>query len=155
MVRIRPFHPGDEPMLHAIFYSAVHQLAATHYTATQLAAWAPACHDPAQWAERIRRIHPCVAEINGRPVGYADLQPSGYIDHFFVCGTHARQGVGQALMDHLLGQAEARGIRTLSVQVSRNAEAFFLRNGFIVAARQQVAVRGVILPNALMTRTLP
>ncbi|XHO07459.1 hypothetical protein ACEQUB_p00705 (plasmid) [Ralstonia syzygii] len=42
MVRIRSFHPGDEPALHAIFYSAVHQLAATHYTAAQSAAWAPA-----------------------------------------------------------------------------------------------------------------
>ncbi len=154
MVRIRSFHPGDEPALHAIFYSAVHQLAATHYTAAQLAAWAPADHDAGQWAERIRRIQPFVAEIGGSPVGYADLQPSGYIDHFFVSGDHARQGVGQALIHHLLGQAEARGIRALSVLVSRNAEPFFLRNGFTVAARQQVAVRGVILPNALMMRTL-
>ncbi|AQW31643.1 GNAT family N-acetyltransferase [Ralstonia syzygii subsp. celebesensis] len=155
MVRIRSFHPGDEPALHAIFYSAVHQLAATHYTAAQLAAWAPADHDAAQWAERIRRIQPFVAEIDGRPVGYADLQSSGDIDQFFVCGAHARQGVGQALMNHLLRQAGARDIRALSVLVSRNAEPFFLRNRFTVAVRQQVAVRGVILPNAWMTRTLP
>ncbi|MHA6847520.1 GNAT family N-acetyltransferase [Ralstonia syzygii] len=93
--------------------------------------------------------------MDGRPVGYADLQPSGYIDQFFVCGAHARQGVGQALMHHLFGQAEARDIRALSVLVSRNVEPFFLRNGFTVAARQQVAVHGVILPNAWMTRTLP
>lgn len=56
-------------------------------------------------------------------------------------------------MNHLLGQAEVRDIRALSVLVSRNAE-FFVRNGFTVAARQQVAVRGVVMPNALMTRML-
>ncbi|MFV8669903.1 GNAT family N-acetyltransferase [Ralstonia pseudosolanacearum] len=154
MVQIRPFRSGDELALHAVFYSAVHQLAAAHYTAAQLAAWAPADHDTAQWAERMRRIQPFVAEIGGSPVGYADLQPSGYIDHFFVCGAHARQGGGQTLMNHLLGQAEVRDIRALSVLVSRNAEPFFVRNGFTVAARQQVAVRGVVMPNALMTRML-
>ncbi|WP_419179624.1 GNAT family N-acetyltransferase [Ralstonia solanacearum] len=83
------------------------------------------------------------------------MQSSGYIDPFFVRGAHARQGVGPALMNHLLRQAGARDIRALSVLVSRNAEPFFLRNGFTVAARQQVAVRGVILPNAWMTHTLP
>lgn len=57
-------------------------------------------------------------------------------------------------MNHLLGQAEVRDIRALSVLVSRNAEPFFVRNGFTVAARQQVAVRGVVMPNALMTRML-
>lgn len=65
MVQIRPFRSGDELALHAVFYSAVHQLAAAHYTAAQLAAWAPADHDTAQWAERMRRIQPFVAEIGG------------------------------------------------------------------------------------------
>jgi putative acetyltransferase len=85
-------------------------------------------------------------------VGYADLQPNGYIDHFFVAGNHARQGVGQRLMNHLIEQAAVRDISRLEVQASRTAEPFFIRNGFTVVARQQVTVRGVSMPNALMIR---
>jgi putative acetyltransferase len=151
-MHIRPFRPGDAPALHAIFYSAVHQLAKGHYTAAQLDAWAPADYDARQWAERITRNRPFVAEINGVPVGYADLQPNGYIDHFFVAGNHARQGVGQRLMNHLIEQAAVRDISRLEVQASRTAEPFFIRNGFTVVARQQVTVRGVSMPNALLIR---
>ena len=36
----------------------------------------------------MQALRPLVAEEDGRVVGYADLQASGYIDHFFVSGKH-------------------------------------------------------------------
>ena len=151
-VVIRPFQVGDEPALHAVFYSAVHEIAAARYTPEQLNAWAPADYDVMQWAERLRRNQPFLAEIDGQPVGYTDLQADGHIDHFFVAGTHVRQGVGRQLMDHLLKLAVQRGLSRVQAHVSLSAEPFFLRNGFAVTARQTVTVRGVSLANALMTR---
>lgn len=151
-VLIRPFHPGDEPALHAVFHSAVHGIAASRYSADQLDAWAPADYDSAQWAERIRRNQPFVAEIGGQPAGYADLQANGYVDHFFVAAEHARQGVGQQLMNHILKLAVQRGLQRVQAHVSLSAEPFFARNGFAVMARQTVTVRGVPLDNALMVR---
>ncbi len=150
---IRPFHPGDEPALHAVFHSAVHGIAAARYRPEQLNAWAPADYDMTQWAERIRRNQPFLAEIDGQPVGYTDLQADGHIDHFFVAGTHARQGIGQKLMDHILDLAAQRGLSCVHAHVSLSAESFFTRNGFAVIARQTVTVRGVPLANAFMTRT--
>ncbi len=151
-VLIRPFRSGDEPALHAVFHSAVHGIAARRYSPEQLEAWAPADYDTEQWAERIRRIQPFVAEIDGQPVGYADLQANGTIDHFFVAAAHARRGVGQRLMGHILGLAMQRGLPRVQAHVSRSAESFFARNGFAVMARQTVTVRGVPLDNALMVR---
>lgn len=149
---IRPFRAGEEPALHAVFYSAVHEIAASRYSAEQREAWAPTDYDAALWGERIRRIQPFVVEIDAQPVAYADLQANGYIDHFFVAAAHARRGIGQQLMHHILALAEQRGLPYVQAHVSLSAEPFFARNGFAVTARQTVTVRGVLLANALMTR---
>ncbi len=103
----------------------------------------------------MRAIQPFVAEIDGCPVGYADLQTSGYIDHFFVAASHAGQGVGRALMAHIFRQALQRDIAALSADVSLTAEPFFASNGFVVATRQEVLIRGATLSNALMKKEHP
>lgn len=151
-VVIRAFRPGDEPLLHAVFHSAVHRIAARRYTPEQCEAWAPTDYDVAQWNERIRRIQPFVAELDGQPVAYADLQANGYIDHFFVSAAHARRGIGQQLMHHILELAAQREVSRMQAHVSLSAEPFFASNGFRVVVRQTVTVRGVPLDNALMER---
>ncbi|HEY9541189.1 MAG TPA: GNAT family N-acetyltransferase, partial [Luteimonas sp.] len=86
--------------------------------------------------------------------GYADLQDSGYIDHFFVSGDFPARGVGSALMQHVHGVALERGLRKLSAQVSLSAEGFFARHGFLVDERQTVVVAGVPLENSRMSKWL-
>ncbi|MCD7098089.1 GNAT family N-acetyltransferase [Stenotrophomonas sp. MMGLT7] len=154
-MRIRDFRIGDEPVLWDVFFSAIHELAARDYSAEQVHAWAPADMDRAAWAARIRALQPWVAEHEGRVAGYADLQPDGCIDHFFVSACHARQGVGRALMEHLLRQARGRGLAELAADVSRTAQPFFERFGFEVVEYRLPVRRGVAIPNARMRRVLP
>ena len=105
-MHIRLFISGYSLSLRALFHSSVHQLARQHYTAAQLQAWAPAEYDAAQWSERLRTNRPWMAEGNGCIAGFADLQPSGYIDHFFVAGDYAGRGVGRALMAQIHSAAQ-------------------------------------------------
>lgn len=151
---IRPYYPGEEAQLHAIFQSAVHGLARHDYTAEQLHAWAPHDYDRALWAQRMRANQALVAEVDGRAVAFADLQPSGYIDMFFVDASYARRGVGSALLRHIMDVAGKRAIGVLRSDVSLTAEPFFTRHGFRVETRNQVQVRGVLLDNATMSRML-
>lgn len=153
-LRIRNFQVGDEPALWAVRYSSVHQLARADYTEEQCRAWTPADRDPAEWATKIQSIRPFVAEQGGRIVGYADLQPSGYIDHFFVAGDSARRGVGSALMRHIHDDAAARDIAELYSEVSLTARPLFERWGFVVEQSQMVLVRGVELMNFRMRKVL-
>jgi putative acetyltransferase len=97
-------------------------------------------------------IKPIVAEMNGRIVGYADLQPTGYIDHFFVSGEHPRQGIGSRLMTHLIQEAKDKDIAELTSDVSRAAQPFYERFGFTIVEERCPIVRGVAVPNALMSR---
>jgi len=152
LVHIRPYREGEEPALFEIYCSAIHLVACQDYTPEQLQAWAPRDFDSELWRRRMRGIGPFVAELNGQIVGYADLQPNGYIDHFFVSGTRPREGIGSQLMRHLLDRAQTLGIPELTSDVSRTAQPFYERFGFSVVERRYPEIHGVVVPNAFMRR---
>nr|WP_315490656.1 GNAT family N-acetyltransferase [uncultured Rhodoferax sp.] len=152
--RIRRYNHGEELALFNVYYSAIHLVASRDYSAEQIQAWAPRDPDTTLWENRIRGINPFVAELNGEVVGYADLQASGYIDHFFVSGHHPRVGIGTFLMKHLLEEAAMVGMSELTSDVSRTAQPFFEKFGFKVVERHQPELRGVGIPNAFMRRRI-
>lgn len=151
---IRRYARGEEAALHDVFFTAVHLVASRHYSAEQIQAWAPREFDTTLWRDKIRRIHPFVAELDGKLVGYADIQPSGHIDHFFVSGHHPHQGIGSLLMQQILSEAQALKVATMTSEVSLTAQPLFQKFGFQVAERRYPVVRGVMLANALMRRRL-
>ena len=154
-MNIREFRIGDEPALHAVFHSAIHEIACKDYTAEQIEAWAPDSLGLEQWTNKMREIRPFVVENDpGRIVAYADVQPNGYIDHFFVSGAHARRGIGTLLMKRLHDVADEKGILALTADVSRTAQPFFRKFGFSVIEERAPLVRGVVVPNALMRKEL-
>ncbi|MBK1690197.1 GNAT family N-acetyltransferase [Rubrivivax gelatinosus] len=153
-MHIRPFRIGDESDLFAVFHSSIHGLAARDYSADQINAWAPDNLDQDVWRERMQGISPFVVEHDAQIVGYADIQPDGYIDHFFVSAKFARMGVGRMLMQHLHVVAAERSIATLCSDVSRTAQPFFERFGFLVVEQRAPIIRGVVVPNLLMHKTL-
>lgn len=153
-MQIRAFREGDEGELFKIFHSSIHGLAGKDYSEEQIKAWAPKNLDQDVWLNRMQGISPFVVEYEGRLVAYADFQPSGYIDHFFVAEQFARKGIGSILMQHLHLIASERGIPELSSDVSRTAQPFFARFGFEVVEQRNPVIRGVVVPNALMHKPL-
>src|SRR4051812_7991305 len=151
---LREFRLGDEHALHAVFHSAIREVACRDYTSEQIAAWAPAEWDEAAWARRIRGISPSVVEVDGVPVAYADLQANGYIDHFFVAAAWARRGIGAMLMEHVHRRASEMGVERLWSDVSRTAQPFFARFGFHIVRVNSGVIRGVEVPNARMEKLL-
>jgi putative acetyltransferase len=152
LLHIRRHQEGEEVALFEVYYSAVHLIASRDYTPAQIQAWAPRDLDPMLWDRKIRDIKPFVAELDDQIVGYADLQSSGYIDHFFVSGNHPRRGIGAMLMKRLINEATALGIPEMTADVSRTAQPFFEKFGFEVVEQRFPVVRGVEIPNALMRR---
>ncbi len=154
MITIRRVAAGEEHVLWSVFHSSVHEIAKSHYNQEQLDAWAPAEYPRDAWASRILQNRPFIAELEGMIVGFADIQPNGYIDHFFVSGKMTGKGVGARLMQALEETAKANNIPCMFSNVSRSAESFFLKHGFLVEFRRQVMVEGVNLDNARMYRVL-
>ena len=154
MIALRVFQTGDEPALHAVFASAIHETARRDYSQLQVDTWAPRDYDHAAWAARMQGIAPFVALVDGRIVAYADLQASGYIDHFYVAAEAGRQGVGAALMRRILARAEELTLRELTSHVSITAQPFFAAFGFEVVEHRIFDVRGVQMRNASMRKAL-
>lgn len=153
-VEIRRFKPGDETALFHVYFTAIHELASHDYSHEQIAAWAPANFDMVLWANRIQAIQPFVALLGNDIVGYADMQPDGYIDHFFVSGSRPRQGIGTRLMSRIHEEAASLGLSELRSRVSKTAQPFFALHGFRIVERGFPIVRGVALENALMRKGL-
>ncbi|MCE9605528.1 MAG: GNAT family N-acetyltransferase [Planctomycetia bacterium] len=153
-MQIREFRLGDEPALRTVFYSAVHGLASRDYTPEQLDAWAPRAYDAARWAERMQTLRPFVVEDAGRIAAYASVNPSGFIDHFFVATSYARRGLGTLLMTRIHQAAEEQGVAVLESHVSLTAQPFFKKFGFTIVEQRLPVVSGVALSNAAMRKEL-
>lgn len=153
-MQIRRFKLGDETALFRVFYSAIHDIASRDYSLEQVNAWAPADFDMDLWANLVQKIRPFVAEIKDEIVGYADVQPNGYIDHFFVSGAYPRRGIGSQLMTRIHEEANRLDLTELTSNVSKTAEPFFALHGFQVVERGCPVRRGVTLQNALMRKSL-
>lgn len=151
---IREFREQDAPILWALFYNTIRNINLRDYTEQQVTAWAPDEFDAQLWLKKMTVIQPFVAELDGVIVGYSDVQPSGLVDHFFCHHEYQGQGVGRALMTHVIKQAEAKGLDRIYSEVSITARPFYEHMGFTVVNEQQIEVRGSTLTNYVMERQL-
>ncbi|ARR44264.1 GNAT family N-acetyltransferase [Vibrio campbellii] len=154
MITIRDFQEEDAPTLWALFFNTVRNVNRRDYTEQQVKAWAQEGFDSQLWLKKMISIQPFVAELDGVIVGYSDVQPSGLVDHFFCHHEYQGQGVGRALMTHVLKQAEAKGLNRIYSEVSITARPFYEHMGFTVVNEQQIEVRGATLTNYVMEKHL-
>ncbi|CAK1730099.1 putative acetyltransferase [Vibrio crassostreae] len=154
MVRIRNYQPSDNKALWEIYFHTVRNINVRDYSQEQAEAWAPSDFDSELWDKCLRRIQPFVAELDGRVVGYTDLQPNGLIDHFFCHHEYQGKGVGRALMEHVFSVGRVRGVSRYFSEVSITARPFYEHLGFKVVNEQEVDMRGVKLTNYVMEKVI-
>ena len=148
-VSIRPYLASDGEATLEIFLRAIREVAAKDYSTAQINAWAR-IDDRAGWADRRGSRPTWIAEITGRPVGFGDLVPDGYLDMMFVHPEFQGLGIATLLLNRVMQEAEALGLNRLYTEASITARPFFGRRGFLVVKIQQVEKRGEILSNFLM-----
>lgn len=154
MIRIRAFHPDDSNALRQIFFRAVHEGTAQWYTPEQRTAWANAAQAPPDWPKRLGDQITVVAETDGHLTGFMTLGHDGHLDLAFVTPEAMGTGVASALHDRLLTLANKAEMPVLITEASHLARRFFLRQGWRELAKQEVALRGVLLTNFRMEKRL-
>ncbi|CEO40748.1 GNAT family N-acetyltransferase [Photobacterium kishitanii] len=152
MITIREYVESDAKALWDIHFYTIRNVNLRDYSQEQVEAWAPDCLDFSVWKKRMSGLSPFVAEIDNIIVGYTDLQSNGLIDHFFCHYEYQGQGVGKALMFHVLSVAEERDIKRLYSEVSITARPFYEYFGFKVVKSQEMEVRGQKLRNFVMEK---
>lgn len=71
-----------------------------------------------------------VAELDGRPAGFADYRDDGHVKYLFVDPAAQGQGAGRALLDAVAARAGAVSVHVLAVNDA--AVAWYLRRGLKV-----------------------
>ena len=148
---VRPYRPADAEALARLFYETVHAVCARDYTPVQLAAWAPRPPDPAAWDASLRRRTALVAVAGGDPVGFGDIDATGYLDRLYVRRDWQRRGVGTALCARLEAAVRLATVRT---HASLTARPFFAARGYRLVRAQQAERSGIWLTNFVMTLRL-
>ncbi len=149
---IRPYRPADLDDVIAIFLAAIRETAARNYAPAQIDAWAQADRDGWRAARLSRPTW--VAVVGGRPAGFSDLMPDGYLDMMFVHPVQQRRGVASALLRTVEQAAGDQGLARIFTDSSITARPFFERRGFQVAAQRTVEKRGQSFTNFRMSKLL-
>ena len=151
---LRPFLAADTPVVAAIFVAAIQELTGDDYSEAQQEAWASAADDEEQFGKKRAGELTLIATLQNSPVGFASLKGADHIEMLFVHPSAVGQGVGAMLCDALEKLAGARGAKILTVDVSDNAQEFFLKRGYVAMQRNTVTINGEWLANTTMQKTL-
>ena len=104
-MQLRAYREEDAPALLALFRDTIRGVNARDYSPEQVRVWASGDIDPGWWAGRFAGRFAVVIESGERAIGFADLEPDGHIDRFFVSADHQRRGVGPALLAAIAAEA--------------------------------------------------
>jgi len=148
-MKLRAYRPEDCPELARLFYETVHTVNAGDYTQEQLNVWAAGDVDLNVWNASFLAHHTVVAEMEGKVVGFGDMDLSGYLDRLYVHTDFQRCGVAAAICDALENSSTAAEFTT---HASITARPFFEKRGYAVVRQQQVERRGVGLTNFVMRK---
>ncbi len=152
MITIRNYEKADAPETWKLKFHTIRNININDYSLEQVTAWAPDNFDVVVWQKRVDDMNPFIAELDGKIVGFADLQQDGYIDHFFCHAEYQGIGVGRLLMEHLFDKGRSVGIKRYYSQVSKTARPFYEHFGFSVVKEQQVDINGQLLNNFVMEK---
>ena len=81
---LRSYSEKDLKEILALFYDAVHLVAAKDYSPAQLDAWAPRLPDEERWRNSLSAHYALVAEEGGKIVGFGDIDGTGYLDRLYA-----------------------------------------------------------------------
>lgn len=144
---LRDYSKPDCAILAQLFYDTVHMVNAKDYTREQLDAWATGEVNLEAWNESFQAHHTVVAELDGKIVGFGDMDEIGYLDRLYVHKDYQRRGVATAICNALEQNSNAAEFTT---HASITARPFFEKRGYTVVREQQVERRGVLLTNFVM-----
>lgn len=152
-ITIRKYQPSDAKFLAEIFYNSIHSINIYDYSAEQINAMAPTTSlDPKNWEQKWSKLAPFVALSSSKIVGFAEFEPNGHIDCFYVHHEYQGKGVGSALMKAIEAEAKEKHISRIYADVSITAKSFFVGKGFQEIKKQTAICRGCEFTNFLMEK---
>jgi GNAT superfamily N-acetyltransferase len=153
-IQVRRYQEGDAKEIAHLYYNTIHNVNSKDYTKVQLDAWAPwtSVQNYSGWKEKLENIKPFIALIGDIIVGFAEFEPNGHIDCFYVHHEFQGSGIGSALMCEIEKEAREKSLPKIYAEVSITARPFFEAKEFQIIKQQTVTIRDVELINFVMEK---
>ena len=152
---IRRASLADAEGIFRVHISAIRDVASTHYTATQIEAWAGRL-SPASYREPIESKIVFVAVDMERICGFSQLDPqNSAVKAVYVLPSHLRRGLGTNLLLALESFAQANGLAQLTLEASLNSVPFYEQAGYRrIRSTDHEFSPGVSIPCLVMRKDL-
>lgn len=139
-----------------VFYHAVMQGAATHYTLDERRAWAQALpREGSAWAVRQALYTTLMAICDGRCVGFLELNvDAGRIETLYVWPSLAGRGIGTTLLIHAERLLLEQGQGQVSIEASLVLYERLMRRGWKNHGEQWVERNGESLKRYRLSKEL-
>lgn len=129
-IKIRKATLQDCEALCDIHVSSIRELGKSHYSEEDVDAWSRG-RTPERYEKHITGRYVIIAKHNSTSVGFGTLDPTtGEVVQLYIRPGYARKGIGNQILEELLGKAKETGLREVHLVSSLNAEAFYANSGF-------------------------
>lgn len=152
-MEIRKYTSNDLTELLDLFRNTVRTVNSRDYTHKQIAAWVGNI-DERRWDSSLNAHYSLVAVIDGKIVGFGDIDDLGYLDRLYVHAEHQRKGTATAICNRLEQYALAVNAARIVTHASITAKPFFEKRGYMVIKEQQVERAVVLLTNYVMEKNM-
>ena len=147
---IRLYRPEDRAAGEWVFYRAVREGAAAHYSKVQRAAWAPRSEPDLDKPDHLLDQWCYVAEEDGRITGYISMDQTGYLDEVFVIPEVMGNGTAASLYDAVMARAKEAGLTRFTAAAAYQSRQFLTRRGWQVDHMKTVTRGGIRFTEAQM-----
>lgn len=153
MIQVRRFREGEEESLRQLCQETTRLVNVNEYGKNLVEIWALRLKNRADWKERIKYKNPFVAEINGEIVGFAELTKKGNISAFYSHHLWQKKGVGSALLEAIVKEADDFNLKAIQVESSIAASKFFENRGFEKHEEKTTLTDGIPSKSVVLHRT--
>jgi putative acetyltransferase len=148
---IRSYRSSDCATLAQIYYDTIHTANAADYTPAQLDAWATGNVDLQVWDNYFLTRNSFVAEIDGKIVGFSDIDDTGYLGRLYVHKDYLGRGIGKALCD---AAEMAVDVPKYTLHSSITARPFYEKQGYRTVEVRQMERKDQFLTIYVMEKTI-
>jgi putative acetyltransferase len=150
---IRNFAQNDIALFRNVVARSIYELCAGSYSKQELDAWFHQYPADAIYRNWIETRVLLVAVAENQVVGFAQFHPErAVIEAMHVLPEFTRRGLGTTLVRHLETQASQKGLSTIDVEASINAERFYLQCGYTKIRDGKFKCRNGVELNSILLR---
>lgn len=151
---LRKAQAADLPKIFEVFKGAIHSTAVGDYSIQQLEVWSSSTANLEKWETRIHSQYFLVAEVDAEIIGFASVDPLGYLDLMYVHPNYNRRGVAHQLYQEIEIYCRSVNCREIKVNASKTAVPFFKKMKFTTIHENHFEIEGIEISNFRMVKVI-